>query len=124
MVATRAQKRCVAEKSNPLLQSGTLQRVFSFAGSEHWVFLAAVSSLWRDLYLKFCEKFIEESLTQRRRSSRLKTTLFSSVFASPSRVKLAHEMGLSCLNYTFFGKLAAGKYGIVEALSAAHELGM
>jgi hypothetical protein len=49
-------------------------------------------------------------------------TLFSSVLATPSRVKLAHESGLSC-NLAVYWR-AAGRHAEVATLKAAHELGM
>jgi hypothetical protein len=49
-------------------------------------------------------------------------TLFSAIFASPSRVKLAHESGLQCTSAEY--QLAAGKYADVATLVAAYEAGI
>eukprot|EP00953_Heterococcus_sp_UTEX-ZZ885_P009499 5592-Heterococcus_DN1.PRE.1 len=49
-------------------------------------------------------------------------TLYSSVFASPSRVRLAHELSIDCSEDSY--KLAAGMHGSVKTLAAAYELGM
>jgi hypothetical protein len=49
-------------------------------------------------------------------------TLYSSVFASPSRVKLAHESGLRCTSLAYGH--AAGSYADIATLATAHELGM
>jgi hypothetical protein len=49
-------------------------------------------------------------------------TLYSSVFASPSRVNGANESGLGCTSDAY--QLAAGKYADIATLEAACELGM
>jgi hypothetical protein len=49
-------------------------------------------------------------------------TLYSSVFASPSRVRLAHESGLNFSTENF--RHATGKHADVATLKAARELGM
>jgi hypothetical protein len=49
-------------------------------------------------------------------------TLFSSVLTSPSRVKLAHEIGLACTSEAY--QRAAGKHADVATLTTAHKRGM
>eukprot|EP00953_Heterococcus_sp_UTEX-ZZ885_P040205 20562-Heterococcus_DN1.PRE.3 len=49
-------------------------------------------------------------------------TLYSSVFASPSRIKGANESGLGCTSDAY--QRAAGKYADIVTLEAACELGM
>jgi hypothetical protein len=49
-------------------------------------------------------------------------TLYSSVLASPSRLKLAHESDLDSSQESYH--YAAGRYATVATLAAAHELGM
>jgi hypothetical protein len=49
-------------------------------------------------------------------------TLFSSVFASPSRVQLAHESGMDCSSTSY--QYAAGRNASVATLKVAHDLGM
>jgi hypothetical protein len=49
-------------------------------------------------------------------------TFYSAVFASASRVRLAHESGLDCA--TERRQSAAGRHGTVAALNAARELGL
>jgi hypothetical protein len=54
-------------------------------------------------------------------------TLYSSVFASPSRVQLARESGLDCTSVACqhaAGQHAAGQHASVATLAKAHELGM
>jgi hypothetical protein len=49
-------------------------------------------------------------------------TLYSSVFAAPSRLVLAHDNGVDCSSRSSL--FAAGKHTDVETLVAARELGM
>jgi hypothetical protein len=52
MTNTRAPKLSVTDDyySNPLRQAGVLQRVLDYVGPGHWLFVSAVSKLWKDLY--------------------------------------------------------------------------
>jgi hypothetical protein len=59
---------------------------------------------------------------QRRAFSRPQTTLYSSVFASPSCLGLAHKCGVDSSKESY--KHAAGKYGTIATLVAARELGL
>jgi hypothetical protein len=49
-------------------------------------------------------------------------TLYSAVFASPSRVRLAHAHGVSCSTAKY--RQAAARHGTIESLAAAREIGM
>jgi hypothetical protein len=51
-------------------------------------------------------------------------TLYSSVFASPSRLRLAHEGRANNSTAQYYWQLAAGKYSTVATLEAARGLGM
>jgi hypothetical protein len=121
MVATRAQKRSAADNSNPLQQHCILQRILDFVGPGHWRFLAEVSRLWRDLYIQVSSR--EMQLVDFETISCVpQMTLFSAVFASPSRVRLAQAHQLDCTAKSY--QRAAGMYADVATLEAAHELGM
>jgi hypothetical protein len=127
MVATRAQKRYAVDNSNPLCQTGILQRVLSYVGPGHWFFLSTVSSFWKDLYSSLAASVMQIHRFGMHTAVRDFTcvpqmTLFSSIFASPSRVRLVHERGLDTTTASF--RHAAGRYADVPALEAAHELGM
>jgi hypothetical protein len=113
-----------------LHQLGLLKEILGYVGPGHWLFLSTVCSLWRDLYTKM----ITEKL--KRRFSYVmgidivvakftcipQMTLYSAVFASSSRVRLAHENGVNCSTTAY--EHAAGKHGTVASLMAARELGM
>jgi hypothetical protein len=84
-----------------------------------------VSKLWKELYAQLPSVTIKAcSASGRRRTITCQPhmTPYSSVFASPARVKLAREAGVKFTAEKF--KHAAGAYADVAALAAAHELGM
>jgi hypothetical protein len=87
------------------------------------LFLAAVSSLWRSLYARHAAREMQTAgIYKRPFTCTSRMTLYSSLFASPSRVKYAHANGLRCSAQGY--KFAAGQFGIILSLMAACELGM
>eukprot|EP00953_Heterococcus_sp_UTEX-ZZ885_P014043 7993-Heterococcus_DN1.PRE.2 len=92
VVVPRAPKRSVIDNRPPLHEIGVLQR--------------------KKGYMDSAKQF----------TCTPKMTMYSAVFASPSRVRLAHESGLQCATPAY--QYAAGKHGTVASLWAAHELGM
>jgi hypothetical protein len=126
MVATRAQKRSAADSSNPLHQAGILHRVLSYVGPGYWLFISEVSSLWRELYVKLANLSVDtvwfRAFCKSKRTCTAHMTLYSSVFASPSRVRHAYDCGLDCTSEPC--QFAAGRSADVTTLAAAHELGM
>eukprot|EP00953_Heterococcus_sp_UTEX-ZZ885_P035170 18165-Heterococcus_DN1.PRE.1 len=50
MADSRAQKRSAAGSSSPLLDRGILQYVLTFIGPGHYLFVALVSTWWKELY--------------------------------------------------------------------------
>jgi hypothetical protein len=123
MTAAQVQK-CVVLRSNPLLEPSVLQHILGHVGPGHWFFLSTVSSLWRDTYAKLAPREIQvrNRLTRSVVTCVPQMTLFSAVFESPSRVRLAHESGVNFSTRSF--QLAAGRHGTVDSLMTAHELGM
>jgi hypothetical protein len=125
MISTHAQKRSAADSNSPLLNPGILQQVLSYVGPRHCLFVAPVSRWWRSMYARVERQqlpalskvgctFYVNCVPQ--------MTLYSSVFSSPSRVKLAHANRLNCRLAAY--KRAAGKYADIATLAAAHSLGM
>jgi hypothetical protein len=47
---TRAGKRAVADRQNPLGDCGILAAILSYVGPGQWWFLSTVSKLWREMY--------------------------------------------------------------------------
>jgi hypothetical protein len=129
MVATRAQKRCAVESSNPLCQTAILQKVLSYVGPGHWFFLSTVSSLWREWYSRVADRTMKTKhfafgycIEVADFTCVPQMTLFSSIFAAPSRVRLVHDRGLDITTVSF--RHAAGRYADVPVLEAARDLGM
>eukprot|EP00953_Heterococcus_sp_UTEX-ZZ885_P001122 1117-Heterococcus_DN1.PRE.4 len=121
-MTARAQKRSAADNnSNPLLQADILQRVLDHVGPGHWYFVSSVSNLWRDVYGRV--KSQTTALHRHNVASGIRVTLFSSAFASPSRLKLVHS---SCLYFLFMDKgeleYLVGRYVNKATLQTAHEL--
>jgi hypothetical protein len=126
MVATRAEKRSAANSSNPLFDTGLLQNVLSYVGPGHSLFVAPVSWLWRGLYAKVESQqlavYDEVNIENKIITCVPQMTLYSAVFASSSRVQLAHESGLDCTSEAYH--FAAGRHADIAALATAHKLGM
>eukprot|EP00953_Heterococcus_sp_UTEX-ZZ885_P011568 6701-Heterococcus_DN1.PRE.1 len=120
------QTDCAAGSSNPLFDPLVLQNVLSYVGVGHHLFVAPISKLWHAIYATLQSQQLTACSRDRRRNIVItcvpQTTLYSSVFTSPSRVRLAHESGLPCTSTAY--RCAAGKYADSATLAAAHELGM
>jgi hypothetical protein len=100
--------------------------MLSYVGQGHHLFVALVSKLWKESYstLQSQQLTVSKMSRKTRISCMLKMTWFSSVFASPSRVELAHESGCTPYKYQRVCLRAAGKHGDIATLAAAHKLGM
>jgi hypothetical protein len=128
MVSTRGQKRYAADSGNPLRQAGILLNILAFVGPGHWYFISAVSKLWKDLYEKVKSErtaivIYYDVLFGGWFNCTPQMTLFSSVCASSSRVRLAHAANSGCLKdprHEYF----AGRYADQATLVTAHELGL
>jgi hypothetical protein len=134
MVATRTQlKRCALSSVNPLEDPHILKNVMSYVGPGHWLFLSTVSKAWLELYLtlesvKVCRMgmFHEYQVL----TCVPHHTTCAAVFASASRVKLAHSYGLQLSKSSKYSPLQtvlqtqAGKCADKETLLAAHDLGL
>jgi hypothetical protein len=121
-MSSKAQKHSTADNRNPLQQTDTLQRVLDYVGPGHWRFVAEVNSLWRGLYTRVASREMPLIGSRRKVTYAPQMTLFSAVFASPSRVMLAQPHGLDCTTAKY--QRAAGMYADIATLEAAHELGM
>jgi hypothetical protein len=128
MMASEAQKRTAAARTNPLDEAGILQRVLSCVPGQ-WLFLAAVCTAWRDMYSQMAAMQMQKRFLSNMGEIKTAdvncapdTTLYSSVFGSPSRVNYAHAIGVNCstLRYQF----AAGRHATVASLITAREVGM
>jgi hypothetical protein len=108
-----------------LQEVGILQRVFSYVGPGHWLFLSTVSALWKELDCSVGDKIMQKKGymdIKQQFTCVAQMTLYSAGFASPSRVRLANESGLQCTTTSY--QYAAGKHATIASLAAAHEVGM
>jgi hypothetical protein len=126
-IHTRSQK-CYAS-SNSLLQAGILQRVLDYVGPGHWNFISTVSRLWKDLHQSVRSERVEKVRCYDYCYGSYKftcvpqMTLYSSIFASPSRVRLARRNGLDFLAATNCAFLA-GWHADKATLISVRELGL
>jgi hypothetical protein len=123
MLATHAQDSSTADNSYPLLNFGIVQTVISYVGSGHHLYVAVVNRRWKELYASLEKQLtVNDEYGQRTVTCSSQRTLHSSVFASPSRVQLAHNCGIRCRSAAYHR--AAGKHANIATLATAHEVGM
>jgi hypothetical protein len=119
-------KRAFVGVVSPLEDAGILLHVLNILGPGHHLFISAVSKAWRETYKRVASVQIagpsyhyDDSVVLH--SITTQTTICSAVFASASRVTLAHECGL-----TFDGdelQRIAGRAADIPVLEAARNLG-
>jgi hypothetical protein len=120
----RGEKRVAAERNSPLVNTCILQHILGYS-LDGW-FVSSVSKLWHRIYSEFDTVEVPEV----RRGPWSATvycepdmTLRQAIFQSPSRLKLALELGALSLNDKdsayFMGVLSS-----IETLNAALELGL
>jgi hypothetical protein len=127
MADAREQKRSAIDNCNPLQHSGVLQIVLSYVGLGHYFYVALVSKQWRDLYASLQSKQLTVYGNESWHKDIIiicvpEMTLFSRIFASSSRVRLAYENGLACTSGAFMR--AAGNHADIATIATAHSLGM
>eukprot|EP00953_Heterococcus_sp_UTEX-ZZ885_P007149 4348-Heterococcus_DN1.PRE.2 len=114
--------------ASPLDNAGILLHVFDILGPGHHLFVSAVSKAWRDTYKKIASVQVTGLTRVCYDDDALlfivtsETTLFSAVFASVSRVTLAHVCGLTFDSEEL--QRIAGRAANIPILRAACELGL
>jgi hypothetical protein len=124
MSTSKEQKCSSFGRSSPLFDLDILQHVLSYVGLGHHLFVAPVSKCWRLIYARLDgqQLTVYDDYSKRIITCGPQMTLHSAVLASPARVKLAHESGLSCSSCTY--QRAAGEHADVATLTTAHQLGV
>jgi hypothetical protein len=124
MSATEAQGCSAAGSSTPLLDPLVLQNVLSYVGPGHNLYVALVSKWWKHAYTALESQLLTTYglYSCEDDNSWVPQTLYSSAFASPSRVQLAYKTGLTLSLEAC--QRAAGEHADVATLTAAHTLGM
>jgi hypothetical protein len=113
-----------SSSNSPLNSTDVLQHVLGYVGPGHHIFVSAVCSMWRLVYLTVPSMRLTghtASLREFNSTCWPQTTRYSAVFASPARVQVAHSSGLD-LNKPQC-QYAAGKYASAATVLAAHSLG-
>jgi hypothetical protein len=115
-----------AEKSNLLLDPSVLQKVFSYVGLGHHLYVTPVSKWWKAMYSTLEKQQLTAYDEDKNRKIFIiavpQMTFYSSVFTSPSRVQLAIECGLDWPSPKL--QRAAGKHADVATLTAAAQMGV
>jgi hypothetical protein len=122
--AAEAQTSSAFDCTNPLQHTGILQHVLDYVGPGHWCFVAEVSSLWRDCYIRVASREIQafHPYLMKTITCLPQMTLYSAVLSSPSRVRLAHSHRLPYRTTAY--ERAAGMYADAATLQTLREMGM
>jgi hypothetical protein len=120
--------------NSPLSNPGILRQVLEYVGPCQWLYIGAVSQLWQECYLQTA------SVQEHHALSHVKLylpahcaacTCWRAVFESAGRIQLVQALRrkktprlLQFSQYKYRVQFAAGKYGTVATLTAAHDLGL
>jgi hypothetical protein len=123
-----AAKRVVMGAATPLDHAGILLHVLNILGPGRHMFISAVSKAWQESYKRSGSAQIVGMIYRCYNKAGLctvnpGTTLYSAVFASPARVTLAHECGLTFNDDERIQRIA-GKVADIPTLRAARERGL
>jgi hypothetical protein len=119
-----AEKRVTAERNNPLVNTSILQHILGY--TLDGLFVSSVSQLWQRIYSDFDTVEVPEACRGPWSATvycEPDMTLRQAIFQSPSRLKLALELGALILNdneTAYFMSVL----GSTETLNAALELGL
>jgi hypothetical protein len=122
MVATREQKRVVAERQHPLYHRGTVELICAFVGPGHWAFKAPISKLWLQSYKKI--PVDRNTFPSAEFRPTIQMTLYEHAVASQATLKHALDYGLNWDEgkWSMFSDI--GKHADKELLVAAFKMGM
>jgi hypothetical protein len=130
MTSSLAPKRiCEAQLSDPLSDAGILEHVLGYADPQVWLYLGAVSSLWKQCYEKVTLAQARHKASKKGGEGRLiappRETGYRAVFQSATTLTWAYTSGLQ-LGFNRSRKLqyVAGRCASLLALEVAHGLGM
>jgi Ankyrin repeats (3 copies) len=113
--------------ASPLENAGILLHVLNILGPGHHLFVLAVSKAWRVIYERVDSVEVDELVSgyynvADKCAVTSKTTLYSAVFSSTSRVSLAYECDLMPLSDNLHH--LAGRAADLFTLQFVHELGL
>jgi hypothetical protein len=114
----------------PLSQAVVLQQVLAYVGPGHWLMIAQVSQLWKQVYEQLGGSAVRTVPMLsglygevQMFDCHLQMTLLQAVFASPSVLRTAHAAGLPLEDSARLQR-AAGFFADQNTLLAAYELGL
>jgi hypothetical protein len=122
-----SEQRTSQPKTHPLLHARILQRLFEYAGAGGWAYLGTVSKAWTEFY-ESCASVERAGYNQQGESVQVNAsphmTLYSEVFASPSRLQWVVASGLTPHINTKGVQQLAGRYADIATLMLLRELGL
>jgi hypothetical protein len=130
MKSTSTSKRsCSGQHSDPLSDTGILQHVLAYVSTRSYLYIVAVSSLWKQCYeaVTFAEeKRVSESGTRQRITGTVvpRKTNYSAAFQSVATLTWAYTNGLQLRGDSQILQRAAGRHASLLVLAVLHELGL
>jgi hypothetical protein len=129
MTSPSSKRTCSVQYSNPLGDAGILEQVLEYVGPRVWLYIGAVSSLWKQCYQKVTLDIARHEALDRDDGAVLTgETTFHAVFQSVATLTWACTSGLKlddCKPVQFRRlQFAAGRHASLPTLVAAHELGL
>jgi hypothetical protein len=123
----RAEKRACTEKGDPLSNASILQHVMSYVSPRLYLYIAGVSSLWKQSYERVALEAARETSTLewRRAATEVpRRTRYSVAFGSVALLTWAFTSGLALDADNQLLQHAAGAHGSLLTLAVAHGLGL
>jgi hypothetical protein len=119
----RAEERSTGAGDNPLHQRGILQQVLDFVGPAQHLFLSPVSKSFRACYLNtpVLTSVYQDESGDVEITLVHHMTAFGAVLGSPSRVRLAAELGFVLNIKNLWSQFLAGAHSSIETLVELHE---
>jgi hypothetical protein len=124
-----SKRACTARLSDPLGDAGILQQVLGYAGTRDWLYIGAVSSLWKQCYESVTlaeEKRVSEASRWHRtyEISEPHQTNYSAAFQSVATLTWAYTNGLQLQVDNQTLQHAVGQQASLLVLAVLHELGL
>jgi hypothetical protein len=111
-----------------LLEPSILQQVLNFLGPGHYLYASPVSKLWLECYSRVPDCRIPSRDEYHHLESKVcshSQTLYSAIFSSQSRLRLAHAAGLQFATPRAWRlQRLAGQHADIDTLAVAHQLGL
>eukprot|EP00953_Heterococcus_sp_UTEX-ZZ885_P020343 11391-Heterococcus_DN1.PRE.1 len=121
------EQQTIRSNEHPLLHARILQQVLKYAGPGQWAFLGTVNKAFKEVYER-CSSAERAGFNKLGEPVNVnaapRMTLYSEVFASPSRLQWAMATGLTLHINTKGVQRLAGRCADIETLMLLRELGL